>query len=187
MPSGQSSAPQKGIFFLRMHHEDDSTYHALRLDHLFLVFGKDVKGGLSKGYWKDAILPALPAHIKAQVATLTAEAAAKDPRIAKWSTVKDPSLNSCHGIIWSESGGQVKLLVLNARGKPPKSPLKYKTEREEWKTAVPADVPVTSAWSVPSDIQYITVTSRPDTCWMKVRWTGAAAPHLETTAPPPSQ
>ena len=81
----------------------------------------------------------------------------------------------------------MKLRVLNARGKPPKSPLKYKTEREEWKTAVLADVPVTSAWSVPSDIQYITVTSKPDTCWMKVLWTGAAAPHLEAAVPSLSQ
>ena len=73
----------------------------------------------------------------------------------------------------------VKLRVLNARGNPPKSPLNYKTEREEWnkwKEAVPADVPVTNAWSVPSDIQYIWVTGDPDTCWMKVVWTGAAAP-----------
>ena len=164
-----STTQKKGTVHLRMHNQTE--VHILEPDELFLVFGRNVTAKSlamdEQVYWKE-IKSALPPHVLTEVASFTAEDAANDPRISKWSNINDPHLNSCHGVIWMEQDGQVKVRVLNARGAPPKSNLWYMTEGGKWQVAVHRDVPVTSHWSMPENIMYITVMHK-KTGWMAVR------------------
>ena len=164
--TGRVSTRGQGILQLRKHTSAPSDVFVMLRDD-YIMFGKDVNDNKLEEYWAW-----VPEDVKAKV-TMS--------QVRRFNT-GDAAQNSCHGLIWCEPGGQVKVLVLNARDKAPTNGLFWTSRGEagaqiapnHWQTALRAKQRVESAWSLPSDVAYIRV-GPDETAWIRVTWTGESS------------
>jgi len=162
-PSGSASKPATGVITLRMHGSLPSEATIVRPNDL-VIFGKNVSTEKLREAWAW-----VPDALKAKVVDIE--------DVVCFST-NDTYMNSCHGAIWCESGGQIKVRVLNSRFQPPASALQWtsatggvsgKINKNDWRTAYVAGDLVSSDWPLPSTIQYMTVGVS-ETAWIRVEW-----------------